>query len=141
MLTTSQYLTVDCFARAWACSGTYTLPEHAPQNRLRNGYVLVEVCQVQFSTLCPYAHQLLSTLLWTVSRGRGLVRIPPHSLNTLHKTVYETTEFLWRYVTFHFRVFTVMLTNVSVPTVVHFASSWACSDTYTLPERAPQICL
>jgi hypothetical protein len=70
---TSQYLTVVRFAWAWACLDTYTLPEHAAQNRLRNGYVLVQVCHFLSSPFCPYAHQLLSILLWSVLRERGLV--------------------------------------------------------------------
>jgi hypothetical protein len=46
---------------AWAHLDTDTIPNNAPANRLRNGYVLVEVCQVLFSTFYPYAHKLSST--------------------------------------------------------------------------------
>jgi hypothetical protein len=112
--TTSQCLTVVRFAWAWARLDTCTLPEHAPQNRLRNGCVLVQVSQVLFSNFCPYAQQLPSILLWSVLHEHGLVWIPARSLNTLHKTVYETVMFLARYVIFHFRLFALMFCNFSV---------------------------
>ncbi|KIK06310.1 hypothetical protein K443DRAFT_89555, partial [Laccaria amethystina LaAM-08-1] len=35
---------------SWARLNTYALPEEDPQNRLRNGYVSVEVRQLPFST-------------------------------------------------------------------------------------------
>jgi hypothetical protein len=76
--------------KQWECkvlarSDTCRLLEHAPQNRLRNGCVLVQVCRLPFSTFCHYAQQLPSILLWSVSHERGFVWIPEGSLNTLHK--------------------------------------------------------
>ena len=44
----------------------------------------------------------------------GLVWIPSHSPKTLHKTVYEMVERLWRKMSFYIRVFCHMLTNYSV---------------------------
>jgi hypothetical protein len=56
----------------------------------------VEVSAILFSCFLPCAHQLLSHLIWSIVRDLGLVRIPSHSVKTLHKTVYETVDPLWR---------------------------------------------
>ena len=48
------------------------------------------------SFFLPYAHHLLSHLIWAVFHDLGLVLIPPRSVKTLHKTVYETVKLLWR---------------------------------------------
>ena len=56
----------------------------------------MEVSKVVFRVFLPYAHHLLSHLPWSVLHDPGLVRIPPHSVKMLHKTVYETVELLWR---------------------------------------------
>ena len=66
------------------------LREDAPQNRSRNGYAVVKVSPLVFRVFLPYAHHLLSHLIWAVFHDLGLVMIPSHSMKTLHKTVYET---------------------------------------------------
>ena len=43
-----------------------------------------------------YAHHLLSHLIRSVLHDLRLVRIPSHSVKTIHKTVYETAKSLWR---------------------------------------------
>ena len=48
------------------------------------------------SCFLPYAHHVLCHLLCSVWRDLRLVRIPPNSVKTLHKTVYEMAEPLWR---------------------------------------------
>ena len=44
------------------------------------------------SCFLPYAHHLLSHLIWSVLHDLGLIWIPSHSMKTLHKTV----KLLWR---------------------------------------------
>jgi hypothetical protein len=56
----------------------------------------VEVSAIAFSCFLPYAHQLLSYLSWPVFGDLRFGQIPSHSVKTLHKTVYETVEQLWR---------------------------------------------
>ena len=89
---TPQYLTMDRFMWAWAHSNTYTLYEHAPQNRLRNSWANVEISELLFLCFLPYAHQLLRHLLWSVLHDLGLVQIPSYSVQMLHKTVYKMVE-------------------------------------------------
>ena len=145
----SQTLTMVRFAWSLTCSDTFKLSEDAPQNRLQNGWAVVElsefvigvfclmltICSVTYycpffmilgsfeyvhtlwkcstklftkrlghcggkwiciSCFLPYAHHLLSHLLWSILHDVGLVLIPSHSMKTLHKTVYKTVELLWR---------------------------------------------
>jgi hypothetical protein len=54
MLTSCPALTLPRFAWSWTRLDTYTLREDAPKIRLRNGYALVELCEVLFSTFYPY---------------------------------------------------------------------------------------
>ena len=84
------------FACSWARLDTDRLPEHAPQNRLQNGWAVVEVSVLLFSYFLPYAHHLLSHLIGSVLHDLGPVRIPSHPVKTLHKTVYETVKPLGR---------------------------------------------
>ena len=89
---TAQTLTMVRFAWSWARSDTFLLRENAPQNRLRNGWAVVELSEVVFSHFLPYAHPLLSHLPSSVLCDLGLDQIPPHSTKTLPKTVHETAE-------------------------------------------------
>ena len=65
------------------------LREDAPQNRSRNGYAVVKVSPLVFRVFLPYAHHLLSHLIWSVFHDLRLVLTPSHSVKTPHKTVYE----------------------------------------------------
>ena len=85
-----------CFACPWACLYTSWRPEHAPQNHLQNGGAVLEVSELLFSYFLPYAHHLLSHLIWSVLHDLGLVWIPSCFVKMLHKTVYETVKPLWR---------------------------------------------
>ena len=99
------------FACSWARLDTYRLPEHAPQNRLQNGWAVVEVSEHLFSYLLPYAHHLLSHLIWSVLHDLGPVRIPSHPVKMLHKTVYETVKPLRRQVHLYFVFFLLYATH------------------------------
>ena len=85
---TAQSLPMIRFAWSWTRSDTLTLLEYAPQNRLQNGLAIAELSELVFSCFLPYAHQLLTHILWTVLCNLGLVWIPPHSVKILHKTFY-----------------------------------------------------
>ncbi|EDQ98779.1 uncharacterized protein LACBIDRAFT_335663 [Laccaria bicolor S238N-H82] len=101
-----------------ARSDTPTLREDAPQNRLRNGQGLMELGpqSASFSVVeGSFGYPHAPTSICFVFCGRGLVRIPPRSVKTLPKTVYETDLNLLR-----------------------FLWSRARSDTPTLREDAPQ---
>ena len=89
---TAQSCNMDPFPWSWTRSDTFTLPEDTPQNRLRNGWAVVEASELLCSCFLAYAHQLLSHLPRSILRNFRLIRIPPHSLKMLHKTVYETVE-------------------------------------------------
>ena len=85
---TPQSLPMVSFVWSWTRSDTVTLCEDAPQNHLQNGLAIAKLSELVFSSFLPYAHQLLSHVLWTVLCNLGLVWIPPHSVKMLHKTVY-----------------------------------------------------
>ena len=87
---TAQSLTMIRFAWSWTRSDTFTLCEDTPQNRLRNGWAVVELSELVFSHFLPYAHPLLSHLPWFVLRDPELNRISSHSVKMLRKTIYET---------------------------------------------------
>ena len=57
---TAQSLTMIRFAWSWTRSDTFTLCEDTPQNRLRNGWAVVELSELVFSHFLPYAHPLLT---------------------------------------------------------------------------------
>ncbi|KIJ98313.1 hypothetical protein K443DRAFT_104126, partial [Laccaria amethystina LaAM-08-1] len=59
---------------SWTRLDTYTLREDAPKIRLRNGYALVELCEVLFLTFYPYPHQLSSTYPGSFCMFRGSFR-------------------------------------------------------------------
>ena len=71
---------------------TYIPLEHAPQNCLQNDWAIMEVSELVFSCFLPYAHQLLSHLIWSLLHDLGLYQIPSHSMKMLHKTIYEVAE-------------------------------------------------
>ena len=54
------------------------------------------VSEFVFRVFLPYAHHLLSHLLWSILHDPGLVWIPSHSVKVLHKTRYKTVSLLWR---------------------------------------------
>ena len=56
----------------------------------------MEVGELVFRVFLPYAHHLLSHLLWSFLHDLGLVWIPSHSVKKLNKMVYESVEPLWR---------------------------------------------
>ena len=86
---TAQSLPMICFAWSQTRSDTFTLREDAQQNCLRNSLAIAELSELVFSCFLPYAHQLLSHVLWTILCNLGLVWILPHSVKMFHKTVYE----------------------------------------------------
>ena len=49
------------------------------------------ISELVFSCFLPYAHQLLSHLIWLLWHDLGLYQIPSHSMKTLHKTIYESS--------------------------------------------------
>ena len=88
----AQSLNMVRFSWSWTRLATFTIREDAPQNRLRNGWAVVELSEPVFSHFLPYTHPLLSHFLWSILRVLRLDRIHLHSVKTLHKTVYETVE-------------------------------------------------
>ena len=48
------------------------------------------------SCFLSYTYHVPSHSLWSVFHGLRLVWIPSHSMQILHKTVYETVKPLWR---------------------------------------------
>ena len=52
---TAQLCTMVCLLWSWTRSDTFALPEDTPQNRLRNGWAVVEVCGL---VLCVFCHKL-----------------------------------------------------------------------------------
>ena len=80
----------------------FRLREDAPQNCLRNGLAVEEVSELVVLCFLPYSHQLLSHVVWSVLHNIELAQIPPHSVEMLHKTVYEMVQPLWRYVNLYF---------------------------------------
>ena len=137
---TAQHLTVDRFAWAWARSDTSTLPEHAPQNRLWNDWVLVEVRHFPFSCFYCYAHQCLSTYC-------GSFRVIVGLFGYLHTPWTRSTNLLTKRMSsrggkslFIFVFLPLCSPSAQYLNLVHSVWSWARSDTYTLPEHAPQNC-
>ena len=59
------------------------------------------------SCFLAYADHQLSHLLWSVLHDLGPVRIPSHSMKTLHKTFYKMVKLLWRYVNLYFTFFSL----------------------------------
>ena len=112
---TAQSRTMVCFAWSWTHSNTFRLREDAPQNRSQNGLAVEEVSELVVSCFLPYSHQLLSHVVWSILCNIELAQIPPHSVEMLHKNVYEMVQPLWRYMNLYFWLFALMLTNRSVP--------------------------
>ena len=75
---------------------------------------------------------------WFVFHGLRLIQIAKQSMNALQKTVYETVESLWRYVSLYICFFTLCSLNSQCLNLVRFACLWARSDTQALCEDAPQ---
>ena len=75
---------------------------------------------------------------WFVFHGLRLVRIAKQSMKALQKTVYETVESLWRYLSLYICFLTLCLLNSQCLNLVRFVCLWAHSDTWALHKDAPQ---
>ena len=88
--------------------------QHTPgKHCLQNGQLIVEMCLILFWYFCAFAHQLLRTLPCLLLHNMRLVWVPTHSPKTFHKTVYKMVDSLWKYVSFYFCPFTLLLTSYS----------------------------
>ena len=126
------------FACSWAHLDTYRHPGHAPQNRLQNGWAVVEVSELLFLYFLPYAHHLLSHLIWSIC----MILDP---FGYLHTPWRRSTEPFMKQLsccksksTCMSCFFALCSPSAQSLTIAHFAWCWAQLDTLTLCEDAPQ---
>ena len=96
------------------CSVRYLhMPEHAAQNC----HETVEFWQRWFDFMFGF-FPLMLTYLKLVHLPWS--QIPKQSMKALHKTGYETVEYLWRYTSLYICLFTLCSSNSQCLNLVHF---------------------
>ena len=126
------------FPWSWTRSDTFTLFEDAPQNRLRNGWMVVEVSELLYSCSC---HMLTNYSI----TYHGLFCVILDSFGYLHTPWRRSTKSFMKRLSrcrgkeaSIFMFFAISSPTAQSCTMVRFAWYWTRSDTFRLREDVPQ---